>query len=267
MTLMRFPPQAPPNDVAQELQKTGAVIVTSLADPSVLSLIETELRPHFEKEGEKFQNDFNGYKTLRLAALLALSPTSAELIAHPYILEIAEQILGPHCECFRLGSATAIEIWPGENAQVLHRDDDFYPYRVPGIEYQIGAMWSFNDFTMENGATQVVSESHWTGANNLDVLPEHIDVEHAVMPIGSVLIYFGSTWHGGGANTTDNPRTGVINTYALGWLRQEENQYLSVPKDIASAYPETVKRLMGYQAHGKYLGVYPGDPDNRWYEA
>ena len=53
------------------------------------------------------------------------------------------------------------------------------------------------------------------------------NVVQAVMPKGSVLLYLGSTWHGGGANKTDTLRAGLINTYALGWLRQEENQYLS----------------------------------------
>ena len=72
---------------------------------------------------------------------------------------------------------------------------------------------------------------------------------------------------GGGANNSDSPRSGLINTYALGWLRQEENQYLSVPRQMADAYPESVRRLMGYQVHGEYLGVYPGDPDGRWYDA
>ncbi len=87
------------------------------------------------------------------------------------------------------------------------------------------------------------------------------------MPPGSVLFYLGSTIHGGGANTTKAPRAGLINTYSLGWLRQEENQYLTVPREIADSYPDHVRRLMGYQAHGRYLGVYPGDPDGYWFDA
>jgi hypothetical protein len=59
----------------------------------------------------------------------------------------------------------------------------------------------------------------------------------------------------------------LINTYSLGWLRQEENQYLTVPREIADSYPDHVRRLMGYQAHGRYLGVYPGDPDGYWFDA
>ncbi len=87
------------------------------------------------------------------------------------------------------------------------------------------------------------------------------------MPRGSVLFYLGSTLHGGGANTTNAARTGLITTYSLGWLRQEENQYLTVPRETADSYPDHIRRLMGYQAHGRYLGLYPGDPDGYWFDA
>ena len=96
---------------------------------------------------------------------------------------------------------------------------------------------------------------------------DEADIVQAVMTKGSVLYYLGSTIHGGGANRSQLPRSGLVTTYSLGWLRQEENQYLSVPREVADSYPEHVRRLMGYQAHGKYLGVYPNDPDGRWFDA
>ena len=262
--LQKLTPKTEKDVVARALRRDGAVIVEGLASESMLDAIQHELQPHFELEGAKFQNNFNGYSTRRLGAILALSRTAAELIAHPYVLSIADAVLGPHCECYRLGSATAIEILPGEQRQKLHRDDDFYPLRTLGVEFQIGALWAFDDFTSLNGATRIVPGSHWTG--HLKSFGED-DVAEAVMPKGSLLMYWGSTYHGGGANQADAPRTALINTYALGWLRQEENQYLAVSREVADTYPEQVRRLMGYQAHGKYLGVFPNDPDGRWYEA
>ncbi|MEM8935175.1 MAG: phytanoyl-CoA dioxygenase family protein [Pseudomonadota bacterium] len=242
----------------------GAVIVTHQAPAKTMNKIRDELRPSFVREGRDFENDFNGYKTLRLGGVLGLSQTSAEIIAHPLVINIADAVLKRHCENYRIGSTTAIEILPGEAAQVLHRDDDMYPMRLPGIETQIGAMWALDDFTIENGATRVVPGSH--DLREIESVGE-TDIEQAVMPKGSVLFYLGSTVHGGGANRAEAPRTGLITTYSLGWLRQEENQYLAVPREIADAYPEHIRRLMGYQSHGPYLGVYPGDPDGNWFDA
>jgi ectoine hydroxylase-related dioxygenase (phytanoyl-CoA dioxygenase family) len=76
-----------------------------------------------------------------------------------------------------------------------------------------------------------------------------------------VVVYLGSVMHGGGANRSDKPRMGLVNTYSLGWLRQEENHYLSIPREVADSYPERIRRLMGYQGHGRILGWYPHNPD------
>jgi ectoine hydroxylase-related dioxygenase (phytanoyl-CoA dioxygenase family) len=251
-------------DVVSALLRDGGVIVANQVQCEVIDNISRQLRPHFDEQGHRFANDFNGYKTLRLGGILALSRASADLIAHPRVMEVADAILKPHCENYRIGSCTAIEIHPGEADQELHRDDDFYPVRVAGVEFQIAAMWALDDFTLENGATRVVPGSH--DLREVADVTE-ADVERAVMAKGSVLFYLGSTIHGGGGNQSQLPRPGLINTYSLGWLRQEENQYLTLPRAVVEGYPEHIRRLIGYQSHGPYLGVYPDDPDGHWFDA
>ena len=251
-------------DIIQALMVDGGVIVADQTTKAVNEAIKEELHPFFEQQGAKFQNDFNGYKTLRLSAILALSRTAADLIAHPHVMKVADAVLKRHCTNYRIGSSTAIKIMPGEENQVLHRDDGFYPIPIPGVEFQISAMWALDDFTLENGATRVVAGSQ--DRRNIENISEE-DVEQAVMQAGSVLFYLGGTVHGGGANNADKPRSGLITTYSLGWLRQEENQYLSVPREIADSYPDHIKRLMGFQSHGEYLGVFPDDPDGHWFDA
>lgn len=264
VTLETFGNRSDSNEIVAALMRDGGVIVADQAQHALIDAVNEDLRPHFDKQGKNFQNDFNGYKTLRLSAILAISRTSAELIAHPRVMQVADAVLRPHCASYRIGSCTAIEILPAEQDQMLHRDDGFYPIRIPNVEFQISAMWALDDFTVENGATRVVPGSHkhreMPSVNECDVV-------QAVMSKGSVLFYLGSTIHGGGANRSDSPRAGLINTYSLGWLRQEENHYLTIPRETADSYPEHIRRLMGYQVHGKYLGVYPGDPDDRWFDS
>jgi ectoine hydroxylase-related dioxygenase (phytanoyl-CoA dioxygenase family) len=246
--------------VVAALQRDGAVVVKEQVAPEIVDQVQTDLREPFDTLGKFDQNRFNGYKTLRLNSILALSRTSAELVGHSRVLEVADAILLPHCVNYRIGSLTAIEIHPGEEDQPLHTDDVIYPIRIPGVEWQLSAMWSLHDFDENNGATRVVPGSH-----QQKVTIPHIDERKtvlALMPKGSVLFYLGSTLHGGGANHSTAPRSGLINTYALGWLRQEENQYLNVPRKIAEQYPERIQRLMGYCSHG-LLGGYQ-NPDGSW---
>jgi ectoine hydroxylase-related dioxygenase (phytanoyl-CoA dioxygenase family) len=131
------------------------------------------------------------------------------------------------------------------------------------FEAQISVLWALDDFTEKNGATRVILKSD---------KPEHeceyetAPIYKAVMPRGSVVIYLGSTIHGGGANDSDKPRKALVNTYCLGWLRQEENQYLSLDKEDVDQLSDPVRRLLGFQAHGPFLGVWPDDPDGLWYK-
>jgi ectoine hydroxylase-related dioxygenase (phytanoyl-CoA dioxygenase family) len=252
------------SDLGACLSSDGAVIVERAVPEIVLEQVLDELRAPFDAQGLKFTNDFNGYKTRRLGGVLALSRAAAEILAHPLVLAMADHVLKPHCENYRIGSSTAIEIMPGEGDQVLHRDDDFYPVRVPGMEFQIAAMVALTDFTAENGATRIVPGSQ--DMREIDGITED-DITQAIMPRGSILFYLGNSVHGGGRNNTDVPRTGLITTYSLGWLRQEENQYLAIPREMADGYPDHIRRLIGYQSHGPYLGVYPGDPDGHWWGA
>ena len=254
MELARFDARAKSVDVAEALRRDGGVILEDCVEPALAEQAAAELRPRLDREGRQSENDFNGYATLRIGSVLKDCPTTAELIGHPRVLEVADAVLLPNCTNYRIGSTTAIEVCPGEHDQPLHRDDVIYPMDIPGVQLQIGTNWALDEFTRENGATRVVPDSHrWDRTRP----PRDGDtVVQAVMSKGSVLVYLGTTWHGGGANRTDRARLGLVNTYSLGWLRQETNQYLSVPREVADRYPEPIRHLLGYQQSG-LLGYFP----------
>ena len=273
MPLEYFDPDADTTDVVAALRRDGATIVRNQVAPDVADAVLAELREPFDKVGKCDESDFNGYTTLRVSGILGISPTSPELVAHPRVLEVADAILLDHCLNYRIGSLTAIEIHPGEKDQYMHTDDGIYPLRIPGIQFQVSAMWALQDFTEENGATRVSLGSHIDQGSNRNYTQQREydgasdipdDIVQAVMPKGSVLFYMGATLHGGGANRSDKPRAGLINTYSLGWLRQEENQYLNVPREIAAQHSETIQRLMGYHMH-RTLGCFQ-HPDGSWFK-
>ena len=83
----------------------------------------------------------------------------------------------------------------------------------------------------------------------------------AEMSKGSCLLYTGKVYHGGGENRSGRTRAGLNITYNVAWLRQEENQYLSVPPEIAVTLDDDLLRLMGY-AMGAYALGYVDDVRN-----
>lgn len=263
MTLQTFAATDDTEAMVAALQKNGAVVINSVLPDVVSEGLCADLRPEFDREGHLYQNTFNGHHTLRVGGVTKYSSHFSTLLLHPTVLAIADVILKPHCEVYQVGSTTAIEILPGEAAQVLHADDACYPSHLLPFEMQISALWALDDFTLENGATRVVPKQMGVKKPE-DACEEH--VVQAEMPKGSVVIYLGSTIHGGGANQSDAPRKAVVNTYCLGWLRQEENQYLTLTKEEVAAQSDEMRRMLGFQAHGPYLGVWPEDPDGLWYE-
>lgn len=259
MTLQRFGPTSSPADVGAATLQDGAAVVENVVSASLVDAIAGELREHLNTFGHKSRRDFSGHNTNRCHHVIVESPSSVELISHDMVMGVADEILLPHCESYQINSITAIEVCPGQKVQNLHRDDCVFPVQIPGLEMMIGCMWSLTDFTEENGATHVVPGSHRHIA--MDATIDLSRREQAAMPKGSVLFYLGSTLHGAGANNSDGARLGMINGYSLGWLRQEANQYLNVPLDVARTYDDRMRCLLGYTTHdrlGDRLGKYYG---------
>lgn len=253
-------PETPLDEVMAILDCDGAVIYERLVEPDVIAAIGMELQSYLGRS-HLGEGDFWGYKTKRVGALVAKSRSFAERIApNPKVLAVMERLLGPRCERFQLHVTQSVNIGPGEDAQILHRDDGLLPFVHPGPQALCNTMWSLTEFTVENGATQVILGSHLWDDERLPSADD--EIAQAVMPPGSCMIYVGSVWHGGGANrSADSWRNGLICGYSLGWLRQEENQYLAVPPAIAKDLPEHVQHLIGYKVHGGFLGWVEGhDP-------
>jgi ectoine hydroxylase-related dioxygenase (phytanoyl-CoA dioxygenase family) len=250
----RLPASASPADVAAALRRDACAIVERVVAPEVMERVEKELAPYLA--ATPTSDDFGGRNTRRTGGLVARSETCRELVMHPLVLGAVKEILG-HATSFQLHLTQVIAIEPGEKAQAIHRDQwafDFFPFPAD-YEVQCNTIWAMTDFTAENGGTRLIPGSH-RSEDRLSFKEE--DTIAAEMPAGSVLFYTGKLYHGGGANRSRGVRRGINLTYAVSWLRQEENQYLSVPAEIARELPEPLLRLMGY-ARGAYALGYVDD--------
>ncbi len=251
MPIARLSSDAGPDDIAAAVRRDGAVVVEHLADAALLDRVESELRPFLDATPAG-PDDFSGHLTRRTGSLIARSAACRDLVMHPLAVGAARSLLGQATN-IQLHLTQAIAIGPGETAQPIHRDQwafDFFPFPT-GYDVQCNTIWALTDFTEENGATRVVVGSN-VGEDRQSFGPG--DTEPAVMPRGSVLFYSGSVYHGGGANDSAATRIGLNITYAVAWLRQEENQYLSVPREVAETLPVDLLRLMGYDRGAYALG-------------
>jgi ectoine hydroxylase-related dioxygenase (phytanoyl-CoA dioxygenase family) len=251
MSIKHLPVTASPDEICAALNDDGCVVVDNVVAPELFDQVAAELRP-FTDATPFGADDFSGRRTRRTGGLVARSPKCRELVMNPIVLGAVGKLLG-HATSFQLHLTQIISIGPGEPAQTIHRDQwafDFFPF-PRGYEVQCNTIWAMTDFTEENGATRVIP-----GSNRFDdrLRFKESDTEPAEMTKGSVLFYTGSIYHGGGANHSSSIRTGINITYNVSWLRQEENQYLSVPLEIARTLPVDLLRLMGYRLGAYALG-------------
>ncbi len=246
-----MPATSDSRDVARRLMDDGYVIVTGMMDAPDVQAARTDLQRVLSVTPTG-RNSFEGYDTQRIYALFAKTRTFDRAATDPLLLGVLDEVLGH----YQLSAPVGIRIGPGEQAQVLHRDDSIYPVPEPHPALVVNTMWPLDEFTDENGATRFIPGSHhWPPGRRPSASD---DVIAATMSPGSAMFYLGSLWHGGGANRTGQPRLGVILEYAAGWLRPQENHCLAVPRDIARDLPSRLQELLGYNIYPPFVGYVDG---------
>lgn len=244
MSLLHLPSTASAAEVSESLQEHGYAIVDELVSNDLMDRIAMEMGPHVEATPYG-QDAFVGKQTRRTGSMIARSAAARELVMNPLAIATAGQFLG-HASTFQLHLTQIISVYPGSAAQPLHQDQlawDFFPF-PDDYHIQCNLLWAMTDFTEEMGATRVVPGSQYNGREKTYTQADSLP---AVMKRGSALFYTGKVFHGAGANVSDRIRQAINITYAVGWVRQEENQFLSCPIEIARTLPDDLLRVMGYQ--------------------
>jgi len=233
-----------------EIAERGYTIVPDAIEADLVDALRADLdRLERELDAVPAANSFEGEHTVRIYNLLARSPLYQRVPVHRSVLPIVEGVLDRGC---LVSSLSSIAIDPGETAQPIHADDQLIPLPKPHPPVVCNSMWALTDFTEANGATRVVPGSHLA-----DRSPDYgrpYDSVPAEMAKGSVLVWHGSLWHGGGANTTSERRVGLAMNYCAGFIRQQENQQLGIPAEVAATFEPRLLELVGYGIYNGLIG-------------
>ena len=244
--------------MTETLKSDGALVIDNILTEKFVNQLRKETDPYMEVTNNG-QDGFGGRLTTRTGGLVSRSEKCRELIEDNLILGLCDEFLLDYCERYQLHLTQIIRIRPGEKAQVIHRDRWAWGNHLSHVEPQFNTMWALTDFTKTNGATRLaVGSIKWEDRHEVT----ESEISKAEMSLGSVLLYSGSVFHSGGANESDEDRIGLNITYTLGWLRQEENQYLSTPPDLAKNLNPKLQKLIGYSMGQYALGYFtpPGQP-------
>jgi ectoine hydroxylase-related dioxygenase (phytanoyl-CoA dioxygenase family) len=248
-------PGAPLTDEAvvahvRQIADQGYTIVENAVDLDLIDAINEDLlRLEVDLGIVPADNLFEGSRTVRIYNLLVHGSLYEQIPVYPSILPICEGVLD---RGLLVSSLSSIAIGPEETPQPIHADDQIIPLPKPHPPTVCNTMWALTDFTEANGATRIIPGTHL--ANESPDLVSAYDSIPAELERGSVLVWHGSLWHGGGANTTDARRVGIAMNYCAGYIRQQENQQLGVPVDTARRFPHRLQELIGYGIYNGLIG-------------
>jgi ectoine hydroxylase-related dioxygenase (phytanoyl-CoA dioxygenase family) len=254
------------------LRESGFVVLPELLSPSQLVAMRRALEPHLRQEYYG-RNDFEGHLTERVYTLVDRGRVFEDLVEHPLVLALCDALLEPN---YLLTASQAIQIHPGETAQAIHTDDSFYRVPRPRPAISVSTIWAIDEFTEENGGTQIIAGSHtWDDATigqplhsiNFTTAPAGTAPSEApppqgleerlktvVMPAGSLIFFLGTLVHRGGANHSDRPRLALSNQYCEPWARPQENYTLAIPPERVGRMSPRVQELVGYSIHPPFMG-------------
>ena len=269
------------HDAVAEIRRNGVVILENLFEPAVMELLTQRLSPFLENQ-KPGGGDFFGHRKRSVNGIFGKGKEfSQHLLLNEWLLEVADGILlpdvpmsslkrdqkvtqqgsmgemlrdvdpsiGPNCHHYRINASVCMQVCEGGERQPLHRDEWRYrPYmkRDPeGPELSLAFMVALSEFTLENGATRFIpSSNNWPESRKHD----ESEVIQAAMPKGSVAIWLGSVYHGLGINRTPAPRNGLIFSYVVDHLSQEENQFTDVPRELVQDLPKRAQQIIGYHS-------------------
>jgi ectoine hydroxylase-related dioxygenase (phytanoyl-CoA dioxygenase family) len=240
------------NDEVAAFRRDGYVILPRVLDDGELAALKAALAP-FEAGRPMGRNDFEGERTHRVYSLAAKGAVFLKLAEHPRVLALIDALLLPN---WLLSTLQSIRLHPGETAQPWHTDDGFYRIPRPRTGLAVSTIWAIEEFTIENGATELIPGSHlWSNEHPDDAKR---DTVFAAMPAGSVVVFEGALWHRGGANRSSATRLAISPQYCQPWLRPQESQLLIVPPHEAKQHTARGRTMLGYSIHPPFVGQVDG---------
>jgi ectoine hydroxylase-related dioxygenase (phytanoyl-CoA dioxygenase family) len=228
-------------ELADAIRRDGFVIAPNLLPARDVGEIKAALAPWLR--GERMgRNDFEGFRSERVYALLAKAPPVARIVEHPVVLAVLDRLLTAH---YRLSACLAIQVHPGESAQGWHFDDAYVWVPRPRRMMGVSAIWALDAFTESNGATELIPGSHLWGPQE-QAAPDDPRAVKMQMQAGSAVLFAGTLVHRGGAHHGAGTRLAITPQYCEPWIRQIENMPLAVPPELARGYSDRVQELLGY---------------------
>lgn len=128
--------------------------------------------------------------------------------------------------------------------QEIHRDTNTV---IPGYRFRINMLVMLTDFTLENGATQILP-----GSQAMERKPSNEEFEKGYKSMtgtaGTVILFDSYLWHRGGKNTTSIPRVGHTLSFGPAFVKPQMDYARMLGEEAGKSLSALSRQVLGYNA-------------------
>jgi ectoine hydroxylase-related dioxygenase (phytanoyl-CoA dioxygenase family) len=163
------------------------------------------------------------------------------LLENPVLHAYLDEMLSETCIVYAYTSSSM----PPRGTNHSRRIHVDCPRVIPGYITNVGITLALDDFTEENGATELLPNSQW----RTDV-PTDAEFDRSaarLMPqAGQAIVFNARTWHRGGVNRTAEPRHAVTINACRSFMRQRFDYPRLVPPELLNQLGPVGRRFLGF---------------------
>ncbi|KAL4966671.1 phytanoyl-CoA dioxygenase family protein [Aspergillus stella-maris] len=265
--LRHIPALAGADAIYEIIQEDGGVIVEGLLSTTQVKALNDEIEPYLSKlkaggrKADDFQENFLGANMKRLGHLAYISPTFRhDILNHELIHQVCERAFCKDAGDYWMNSNAFLETGPGNQAQVLHRDQVIFPVfnkmGPPAPEALLNFFFAMTDFTDENGATRVIPKSNqWPDYNKLGSPEQTVPAE---MKAGDAFLFSGKLVHGGGHNRSQDYYRRALSLCMQPCYLTPQESSINIPRDILESMTPLAQKMVAWRS------VYPPMTGGLW---
>ena len=215
-----------------------------------LNLVE-RIQGAVQRVEEKRQGERFGVGSGLGSALFHLipeDPAFEEALMAPAPLTLITYLLGYRA---KLGQSTGLIKTSSAPALPLHADHSaarMFPAPWPRASNQANITWVLTDYTRDNGAVCVWPGSHRWGKPvppELTMAHDREEIRVLEVPVGSLIVWHGSLWHGAVPRTAEGRRLTLVLAFVRHTIQAQEAYWASTTPEMLARNPSRFGTLMG----------------------
>lgn len=228
-------------ELVSQLRTQGVVLVPDVLSREAALAMRPLLQRAIDEDLARWQGHPGYVDHWMVHNLMVRGDAFLELLENSVLHAYLSELLSDTCIVYAYTSSSM----PPKGSNYSRRIHVDCPRVIPGYVTNVGITLALDDFTEENGATELLPNSQWRTDP-----PGEAEFESGAVRFlpkaGQAVIFNARTWHRGGINRTGRPRHAVTLNACRSFMKQRFDYPRLVPEMLVSKLGPVGRRFLGF---------------------